>query len=516
VDIAEIRFEAQAGEALPYDEAFLRESIEARVGEPYRPAVVRGDGERLERLLGDAGHRRATAEPLVNREGNRARIVWQLKLGPRMRVGPLFVRGNFLTSESTIRRWSLLRPGDLLTTTAFERSQRNLALIQIFNNAGPISFPSETQTEETVPMLVEVEERHDHWGVLRIGGGASSEQALPDADFPLGVYAAIGYEHRNLFGQGWLFLSRAELGTNLTRMDAEFTDPRFLGTLFRLGISGSYIRQATERLGDTRSGGGTIGFAREMYPGVDASIRYGLRNTLRTEFLLRGSGPDADQSTVKIGTTVGSLALTLEWQRLDNPLVPTRGFRVQGGVELAIPALSFRAGEDTFIKTNARAIAVVPLGGRWSLRHSLRYDQGFPLGSPVLPKVERFFAGGDTTVRGFDLDRVRTETIRGEVAPGVFYVRYRPVGGSLRLLQNIDLQFRIAGPWHAALFIDNGVVADSFHGLAARDFRHGAGVAPFLFKLPIGDISISWGWPLDPQPGDSRIGRIHFNVGLMF
>ena len=69
---------------------------------------------------------------------------------------------------------------------------------------------------------------------------------------------------------------------------------------------------------------------------------------------------------------------------------------------------------------------------------------------------------------------------------------------------------------HLYVHYDNGVVADSFVGLRASDFRHGAGIAPLVFKLPIGDISIAWGWPLDPRPGDSRIGRLHLNVGLMF
>ena len=40
--------------------------------------------------------------------------------------------------------------------------------------------------------------------------------------------------------------------------------------------------------------------------------------------------------------------------------------------------------------------------------------------------------------------------------------------------------------------------------------------SPLLLKLPIGDISLSWAWPLDPTDGDSRTGRLHFNVGLMF
>jgi outer membrane protein assembly factor BamA len=181
-----------------------------------------------------------------------------------------------------------------------------------------------------------------------------------------------------------------------------------------------------------------------------------------------------------------------------------------------VPGLSFDVGQDTFVKLAVRSLGVVPLLPWLSLRHSLRYDQGLPVGAPVLPKVERYFAGGDTTLRGFELDRARTEVILSPLAPGVNAVQYRPVGGSLRILHNIDLQFPILRPWYGAVFLDSGVVADSFDKLGASRFRHGVGITPLLVKLPIGDISLSWAWPLDPQPGDTPIGRLHFNVGLMF
>ena len=169
VDIARVDFEIAPGERLPYEPAFLLESIDAKAGEPFRDGIVRSDGDRLRRLLGDAGYPQATVEPTYDRNQSQVHLVWQVKLGPPLQVGPIFVRGNFLTSERTIRRWTLLRPGDPLTTTALERSQRNLALIQIFNNASPISFPPEAQADNILPMLVEVEERHDHWGVVRRG-----------------------------------------------------------------------------------------------------------------------------------------------------------------------------------------------------------------------------------------------------------------------------------------------------------------------------------------------------------
>ena len=42
------------------------------------------------------------------------------------------------------------------------------------------------------------------------------------------------------------------------------------------------------------------------------------------------------------------------------------------------------------------------------------------------------------------------------------------------------------------------------------------GVTPLLIKLPVGDLSFSWAWPLDPGPGDTKIGVLHVNIGLLF
>jgi len=441
-------------------------------------------------------------------------------------VGPIFVRGNFLTTDGTIRTWAELRTGDILTTRGMERAQRNLALIQLFNNPNPVSFPSVSASDPIVPMVVEVEERHDHFGIFRVGGGASTDQAPPGSSFTyLGVYAAAGYEHRNLFGHGWTLTSQGAYGPSLTSVTASFLNPRFLGTLFRMEIVGGYLRQATLRLGDVHSGSGSFGFAREVYPGIDANVRYNLRNTSRTELLMRGAepGPFEDQATVRISTFVSSLSAGVEWHRLDHVLVPSRGFKVAAGVEVALPALSFDVGQDTFVKLYARGLSVVPLLPWLSLRYSIRYDQGLPLGgSALLPKVERYFAGGDTSIRGYQLDYALTETIRvpGVVVgnnglKGLDYVQYRPLGGNLRILQNIDLQFPISPPLYGAVFWDSGMVGYSLDDISASDFRHGIGFSPLLIKLPVGDLSLSFAIPLNRHPGDDT-WRTHFNVGLMF
>jgi outer membrane protein insertion porin family len=517
VTVSSIDLELAPGEALPMEEAHVRKSLQQLVGRPFARALVREDVATITRLLGDAGHPEAAVEPLPTREGDRVRLRYQIKVGPRLTVGPIFIRGNFLTAERTILQWIPLRPGSLLETSRREAAERNLALVQLFANPNPIKFPEELRVGNEVPMVIDVEERHDHWGVLRLGGGASRDQRSPRSDLPFGVYVSAGYEHRNLLGLGWTLRSSGQLGTSVREVRVDFLNQRLLETPFRLELGGSYRREATLRLGDLRTGEGTVGLARFVYPGVDVALRYSLRNTTRTELLLRGAGADEHQQTANPETTVGAMRASVEWQRLDNPLVPTRGFKLVGAVELALPELSLGAGEDRFVKTQVRLLSVVPLLRRWSLRASARYDHGFVLGGrSVLPRVERFFLGGDTTVRGYELDMARREALVAEVGPGLVLPRYRPVGGSFRVISNLELQFHLAGLLYSTVFLDSGLLADSPIGSSARSFRHGAGFSPLVARFPVGDLSVSWAWPLDPQPGDTRTGRLHVNIGLMF
>jgi outer membrane protein assembly factor BamA len=455
-------------------------------------------------------------------------LTWVLKLGPRVRVGPIFVRGNFKTTAETILEQIPLQSGGYLTTTAVERGQRNLGSLQLFNNATPITFPGKEEKREVVPMVVEVEERYEQYSVLHAGAGISTEQKPPNSALPFGIYARGGYENRNFWAHGWNLTANLTYGTALLRGDLGFLDRRFFGTLFRFDVSLNYLQQQTVRLGDIRSGAGSIGFSREMYPGIDAGLHYNLRNTTHTEPLIRLAGPDETIGSVRLGTTVGSLSANVEWLRMDNRLVPTRGFRINALAELALPVLSvplrpfpLDVGDDTFLKISLRSLSVIPIGRFFFLRHGFRFEQGIPLGgASLLPKVERYFAGGDTTIRGFQLDRARVEILRftdTSLATGGFdRIEYRPLGGNLRILQNIDLLFPISPPWFGSVFIDNGVVADSLDGLSASAFRHGVGISPLLIRLPIGDVSLAWGWPLDPGPGDTKIGVFHVNVGLLF
>jgi outer membrane translocation and assembly module TamA len=66
-----------------------------------------------------------------------------------------------------------------------------------------------------------------------------------------------------------------------------------------------------------------------------------------------------------------------------------------------------------------------------------------------LPASERFFAGGDTTVRGFALDALG--------APGTIKNGF-PIGGNGLVILNAELRVPIKGPFSTVGFLDTGNV----------------------------------------------------------
>src|SRR6185503_15664555 len=71
--LASVDFRTAAGEAPPYDNKFLIESVTTRPGDAYTLQAIREDGRRLERLLGDAGYPSSSVDPDVSRDGDKVK-----------------------------------------------------------------------------------------------------------------------------------------------------------------------------------------------------------------------------------------------------------------------------------------------------------------------------------------------------------------------------------------------------------------------------------------------------------
>jgi len=127
-----------------------------------------------------------------------------------------------------------------------------------------------------------------------------------------------------------------------------------------------------------------------------------------------------------------------------------------------------------------------------------------PLGKTLdLVIQDRFFAGGDTTIRGYPQNKVGPLDSSGN-----------PTGGDARILFNAEWRFPIWRWIGGAIFLDTGTVTPKVSDLSLSAFRTGVGASLRLIT-PVGPIRLDFGYALNPIPGETR-WQLYFGVGNSF
>jgi outer membrane protein assembly factor BamA len=499
----------------------------------YKDDALRAAGDGLRDHFWAQGRPRAGVELVVDVESvkrHRAVLVYRVIYGAERKLGSVVVRGNFRTS-----RWIILdelgfKPGTTLTSSVLAAGPRAVRSTGLFESVNIDLVNLDADKDAPVHAVVRVEERYDRWAQIDTEGGYSTQN---------GLFAKVKFAWPNMFGAGIYADIAGTYGSKYYAVEASSRLPRWLTRRvlpmsFDTDLTGYLRSQDTERFGQLSTRGASIGLTRSWQrPAsekhtpylIAASLRYDFRLRNRDEDALRPAGIDTNQDKVPVATRTGSLGVSLRYDtRADrrgqyNPLAAEKGGLVEASVSFASPYLF---GQDTFVKASATLQRFWPLTPRIVVRTDLRVDEGFPLGDSVLlPEVERFFAGGDNTVRGFDEDRLATEIIETGVPPfdGLQQIRVLPAGGNIRAVASIDGQLVLAGSdpqgirFATALFTDAGMVRNRWSGIDKRDIRPGVGAALRLLT-PFGNITLEYAFPLFPHLGDDPSGRIHF--GLAF
>ncbi|HEX4462455.1 MAG TPA: BamA/TamA family outer membrane protein, partial [Polyangia bacterium] len=319
---------------------------------------------------------------------------------------------------------------------------------------------------------------------------------------------------------------------------ARYTDVRVLGPGWRLDVQGFYRHEDTNRFGLITSYGGSLGLTRNLTPSLRAFIRYDAYLANISVGFLRLLSSNSSTS-IPDDTLITKIVSGLVWDRRTgadgtlNPLAPVKGWLLSGTAAYSHPN---GTAPTEFVALEGQAIGMLPFHVRQSeftLMGNVRYSHGFPIGGPALPLVERFYAGGDVSTRGFDTDTLKTEIIRSSPSPlgGQPAFSVIPEGGNIRFLNTIDLQFPIAKtflglplPWDGALFWDMGAIVNGLDQLRWSDFRHSIGISLLRIITPVGPLSVEYAYPLTQTLAEERWktspwythfpGRIHFNWGI--
>ena len=526
-------------------ESEVRRLLQVQAGQPfYEPSISAGrDAVQLEYLNLGFSSAEVQLTPALSEDRTRVSLNVAIREGAQTFVDHLIVVGNRRTSEEVIRREVLLRPGAPLGLRDLLESRRRLSALGLFRRIDIRQVEHGSSSRRDV--LVTVEEAPAT--TISYGGGAELTRILRE---DVGGQAV---ERIELAPRGFFDIGRRNLGGKnrsvslFTRVSVRpkdvpdnpeedgtglgLSEYRLVGTYREpaavlwnadLTLTGAIEQGRRSSFNFTRRGV-TVDLGRNVTPIIRTSVRYAFSTTRTFDERL----DEEEQATidrlfpqVRLSTVSGALVRDTR----DDVAEPSRGDFFSGEVSLASRALG---GEVGFLKTYLQGYWFKRLPGPRAVilatRASIGLADGFPRESPPtdddgnpiegdpviiedLPASERFFAGGDTTIRGFALDTVGTPKT---ISPSGF-----PRGGNGVLIMNVELRIPVFGDFGAALFSDGGNVWEHVTDFDITQLRGSVGFG-VRYRSPIGPVRVDLGFKLDRRIDESR-HVLHFSIGQAF
>jgi translocation and assembly module TamA len=401
------------------------------------------------------------SEVLVHPEENAADIFLSLKSGPRYRINRINVNQDSLRPE-LVKAYVKLNEGDWYTARAVNQTYENLSSSGYFSRV-LVQPDLETRNHGALDIKVDLEPADRR--IIETGVGYATDTG-PRLRGDLKYKRLNSRGHRS---DTSLLLSpvQSDLSTNYA---VPYGDPTYQWLVYSAGIA--FLDTDT-----SKSRKYALGARR-------ASRRFGdwtesLFVEARYEDFEVGSQNDTSR-LVLLGST---------WSRIKS----AGGLRARSGerFNLGIRGGATALGSDTdFVQFTAEAKAVRSVG---RARFIARLDAGTTVKDSLedLPPSIRFFAGGDSSVRGYDFETLGPEK-NGEV-----------VGGSHLLTGTLELDWRAWKNWAVAVFADSGSAFND-----EPDFSTGIGAGVRWFS-PVGPVRVDFAHPLDAE----RSLRVHISLG---
>jgi outer membrane protein insertion porin family len=544
----------------------LRAEMGLDGGKPFYRPQLSVDRDAIERVYRNRGFQSVAVISQLSFEDNQqfVSIVWTIREGDQITVDRVLVKGNARTSAALIRRELTIKPGAPMSDDAMIESQQRLAALGLFRRVRISELPRTGSLRRDV--LVDLEEADtttiDYGGGLEVSGiGARAEDGSGAVDrIDVGPRGFFSISRRNLWGKnrsvtlfGRVTVRRSAdsadpaddsgYGFNDYRGLFTFREPRAFGTtgdaqfttfveqsrrtsftFNRKGVTSDYAR----RVGTfTLTGRYTFDYTKvfdeqigledqllidRLFPQVKLSKVFGavLRDS-RDDVLdpQRGAiiGLDTSVAARSLGSEVGFVKTFVQgfiYRRL-----PGRGFVLAAGARVGL-AVGFAQSVEPPLEI--AGLHQVDAGqAPLSFTGPLDRAEAFPAVIRELPASERFFAGGDTTVRGFALDRLGTaETLD----PQGF-----PQGGNGMAIFNLETRAPYWKNLQFVWFLDTGNVFRRALDIRLDEFRVSSGVG-FRYRSPIGPLRIDWGWKLSTRllqtGGRERSNVLHISLGQAF
>ena len=301
-------------------------------------------------------------------------------------------------------------------------------------------------------------------------------------------------------------------GFNEYRVVSTFREPRPFNAAGDLVLT-AYFEQALRSSFNFRRRGVRVEYGRRFDNNFGVSGRWSLERTrLFDTRILPEDEVIIDRlfPQVRLSMLTGSVLRDTR----NDPVDAGTGTLVGTDSSFALPALGSQVG---FVKSFSQGFVYRRLPGRTPFTAVAGARLGMATGfsreveaSPIaleLPASERFFAGGDSTVRGFVLDRLGARETMNRFG--------FPIGGNGLVVLNAELRTPYWKGLGTVGFFDTGNVWRRTSNISLTELRPTAGFG-VRYRSPLGPLRVDLGFNLDPEilPTGERERRMVFHLSL--
>lgn len=542
--VASIRVQGNA--SVP--EPVLTRELGLQPGRPYFDAQLVLDRDAIQLHYVNLGYLGATVDVNPNLSGDRTRaeLLFAVREGPRVFVEHILIVGNLRTSSEAVEHELQIKSGDPLSAEARVESQRRLMALGLFRR---VQINELRTGDETIrDLLVTVEESPA--STIAYGGGVEGRlrvvrseenpgfaterlEFAPRGSFEIGQRNFFGKNRSvNLFTSVSLhpkdspaFLDQSNTTPTGTggfgfveyRVLGQYREPKVFGASADALITGTIEQQIRSSFNFSRRGAAAE-VARKVTREIGASVSYQIQRTR----LFDVSVSESDRRLIDRlfpEVRLSSISSSVIHDTRNDQVEPGSGYYVSGNLQIAGRRIGSEVG---FLKTYSRAqlFRTLPRARRTVLAGNLQLGlargflretttNGLTLTVEDLPASERFFAGGDTTIRGFALDTVGTpKTLQDGF----------PLGGNAMVILNAEARVPVLGGLGVVGFFDTGNVFARVADVDLTELRSAVGVG-LRYRSPVGPLRLDVGFKVHPQEIAGRRERpwvVHISFGQAF
>lgn len=465
----------------------LPEELPIKRGEVFREQEYQKAEQVLRGSFLNQGyaHAHSQRKAEVGLDEHRARVFYGIQPGPLTFFGETEVKGTETIEPELVERELVYQSGEMYSLSKVLESREKILALDLFS-AVRIA-PAETQGAPViVPMEVEVTEKPHR--EIKLSLGYSTEDQFR---------TQLEWRHLNWLGGGRRLSVLAKYSSIVATGAVQFTQPHFLSRNTR-GIVNFAHDQETEET--------YLRNVTRLLPRVDHQFSKTLTGFIgyRVEYdQLNDVAAATSQALGEIrrkGLLTGPTA-GLVWNTSDDPFYPKKGGVLSLHVE---QAGAIWGGHFSFFKITAEAKKYIDIGWNTVLASRLKLGLADAIGAEKnLPLFERFYSGGEKSVRGYGRRRLGPLTAADD-----------PLGGLSLVEGSLELRRPVWNELNGAVFVDFGQVSKRSFDPPVGNLQFSAGFG-LSYSTPVGPIRLDIGFPFKPPRGD-KPWQIHFSIGAYF